>query len=176
MQLGLPGTGSAGTESCWLMSKKKTVKKKTFDSRATLCLPELLEPIVRSVWEILSVITQTFQCFGSRHGSQEGLPVPEDGVGGRVGRQLPVLTPSPTPAALNGTQSVYGIRRVGLQTWTTFHLNNLLLRVLRTKQHKVRGLEGTWRLISRGLGMGCSHPWPPGALGLHPPQLLISGW
>lgn len=89
-----------------------------------------------------------------------------------MGRQLPVLTPSPTPAALNGTQIVYGIRRVGLQTWTTFHLNNLL-RVLRTKQHKVRGLEGTWRLISRGLGMGCSHPWPPGALGLHPPQLLI---
>lgn len=63
-----------------------------------------------------------------------------------------------------------------MQTCATLHLDNLLLRVLRRKQHKVRGLERTWRLISRGLGMGCSHPWAPGALGLRPPQLLISGW
>ena len=27
--LGLPGTGSAGTEGCWLMSKKKTEGKNT---------------------------------------------------------------------------------------------------------------------------------------------------
>lgn len=64
----------------------------------------------------LSVIIQTLQCFRSQHGSQEGLPIPEDGVGARMGKQvwaalpsapkLLVLTFSLTPIVLNEMEIV----------------------------------------------------------------------
>lgn len=48
----------------------------------------LSAPNVQVNLETLSVITQILQCFGSQHGPQEGLPIPEDGVGAKMGRQF----------------------------------------------------------------------------------------